>query len=238
MDTMKLKRIFAVAISLLLTIAILAGCAQGTRMSSLLQLSEVGEGEEIAVMTVRDYGEIKLRFFPEQAPKAVENFTTHVKNGYYNGLAFHRVIQDFMIQGGDPKGDGTGGESIWGEGFGVEAGDQLYHFSGALCMAQSSLPNSIGSQFYIVQSKSTDNIETKMAYSSVKYPELVAEQYRKSGGTPHLDGNYTVFGQVFEGMDIVDKIAACEVVYNSRGERSVPAKSVVIDKIVMTEYQK
>ena len=75
------------------------------------------KGETIAIIKVKDYGEIKLKFFKDEAPKAVENFLTHAKNGYYNGQIFHRVINEFMIQGGDPTGTGTGGESIWKEAF-------------------------------------------------------------------------------------------------------------------------
>lgn len=75
------------------------------------------KGETIAIIKVKDYGEIKLKFFKDEAPKAVENFLTHAKNGYYNGQIFHRVINEFMIQGGDPTGTGTGGESIWKEPF-------------------------------------------------------------------------------------------------------------------------
>ena len=80
-------------------------------------LEKTKKGETIAIIKVKDYGEIKLKFFKDEAPKAVENFLTHAKNGYYNGQIFHRVINDFMIQGGDPTGTGTGGESIWKEPF-------------------------------------------------------------------------------------------------------------------------
>ena len=80
-------------------------------------LEKPKKGETIAIIKVKDYGEIKLKFFKDEAPKAVENFLTHAKNGYYNGQIFHRVINDFMIQGGDPTGTGTGGESIWKEPF-------------------------------------------------------------------------------------------------------------------------
>ena len=95
-------------------------------------------------------GDIELMLFPEEAPKAVENFLTHAKNGYYDGLTFHRVIKDFMIQGGDPDGTGTGGESIWGTPFEDEFSDNLYNFTGSLSMANAG-PVSNGSQFFIVQ---------------------------------------------------------------------------------------
>ncbi|MBQ7303000.1 MAG: peptidylprolyl isomerase [Clostridia bacterium] len=95
-------------------------------------------------------GDIYIRLFPEAAPKAVENFTTHAKNGYYNGLTFHRVMEDFMIQGGDPKGDGTGGESVWGEDFEDEFDKKLLNIRGSLAMANSGV-NTNGSQFFINQ---------------------------------------------------------------------------------------
>ncbi|MEG0753290.1 MAG: peptidylprolyl isomerase [Angelakisella sp.] len=97
-------------------------------------------------------GDIEIMLFPEEAPKAVENFITHAKAGYYDNLIFHRVIDNFMIQGGDPNGTGTGGESIWGEAFEDEFSDSLHNFRGALSMANSG-PNTNGSQFFIVQTK-------------------------------------------------------------------------------------
>ena len=117
------------------------------------QMSMPEEGETVAIIKVKGFGEMKFKFFPNIAPKAVENFTTHAKEGYYDGLKFHRVMEDFMIQGGDPDGDGTGGESIWGEGFGTELDRSLVPYRGSLCMAMSSKPNSIGSQFFITQAK-------------------------------------------------------------------------------------
>ena len=232
---MKLKKIMACSLGLLTALTLLGGCKSGGDGSLPQFDQELQEGEEIAVITVKGYGEIKVRFFPDEAPKAVENFTTHAKEGYYDGLTFHRVIADFMIQGGDPKGDGTGGESIWGEGFGPEPSDKLYHFPGALCMAQSSMPNSIGSQFYIVQGDDVteeylDQIEV---YYDKTYPDIVKEKYLELGGVPHLDGDYTVFGQVFEGMDVVEKIADCET-----DENDLPKQAVTIEKIEVVEYQK
>ena len=108
------------------------------------------EGDTVAIMHTTK-GDIYIRFFPEAAPKAVENFTTHAKNGYYNGLTFHRVMKDFMIQGGDPKGDGTGGENIWKtEGFEDEFDKKLMNIRGSLAMANSGA-NTNGSQFFINQ---------------------------------------------------------------------------------------
>lgn len=105
--------------------------------------TEVADNEDLVEM-VTTKGTIKIKLFPELAPKAVENFMTHAKDGYYDGVTFHRVIQDFMIQGGDPEGNGTGGESIWGEGFETEISNQLYNIRGALSMARTQDPNSNG----------------------------------------------------------------------------------------------
>ncbi len=233
--SMKLKKIMACSLGLLTALTLLGGCKSGGDGSLPQFDQEIQEGEEIAVITVKGYGEIKVRFFPDEAPKAVENFTTHAKEGYYDGLTFHRVIADFMIQGGDPKGDGTGGESIWGEGFGPEPSDKLYHFPGALCMAQSSMPNSIGSQFYIVQGDDVteEYLDQLEVYYDKTYPDIVKEKYLELGGVPHLDGDYTVFGQVFEGMDVVEKIADCET-----DENDLPKQAVTIEKIEVVEYQK
>ncbi|WMJ85173.1 peptidylprolyl isomerase [Oscillospiraceae bacterium MB24-C1] len=99
-------------------------------------------------------GDIKMMLFPQAAPKAVENFVQHCKDGYYDGVTFHRVIEDFMIQGGDPKGNGTGGESIWGESFEDEFSDNLYNFRGAVSMANAGYSTN-GSQFFIVQEDAT-----------------------------------------------------------------------------------
>ena len=115
------------------------------------QTEKPAEGETVAIMHT-SMGDIAIRFFPEAAPKAVENFLTHAKNGYYNGLTFHRVIDDFMIQGGDPKGTGTGGESIWGKSFEDEFDKKLMNLRGSLSMANSGV-NTNGSQFFINQAK-------------------------------------------------------------------------------------
>ena len=113
------------------------------------QLDMPAEGEEVAIMHT-SMGDICLRFFPEAAPKTVENFLTHAKNGYYDGLIFHRVIEDFMIQGGDPNGTGTGGESIYGKPFEDEFSDKLFNIRGSVAMANSGKDTN-GSQFFINQ---------------------------------------------------------------------------------------
>lgn len=213
------------------------------------QLEGVKKGDTVATIHT-SMGDIKVWFFPEYAPKAVENFTTHAKDGYYNNVIFHRVINNFMIQGGDPEGTGMGGESIWGEPFEVEPSFELRHFRGALCMAKSSDPVSIGSQFYIVQNPTlsdgektqleqlkgkldevyykSDDGKTQLTLGESYFPEPVIDEYIKNGGYPSLDLQYTVFGQVYEGMDVVDKIAAVKTNESDKPEQDVVIKSVEV----------
>ncbi|MCR5186352.1 MAG: peptidylprolyl isomerase [Clostridia bacterium] len=195
------------------------------------QMAMPQKGEQVAIMHVKDFGDIKFKFFPEVAPKAVENFLTHAKEGYYNGVIFHRVMNEFMIQGGDPEGTGFGGESIWGKGFELEVDYSVLPYRGSLCMARSTDPNSNGSQFFITQA----NYNASVAKQLSKYPSIV-EQYEKYGGYMGLWMNYTVFGQVYEGMDVVDSIAKTEVRMSDSGEKSVPVKDVVIDSIDVMTY--
>lgn len=131
------------------------------------QLDMPADGEEIAVLHTT-MGDITMRFFPEAAPKAVENFKTHIQNGYYNGLTFHRVIASFMIQGGDPNGNGTGGESIWGEPFADEFDAKLFNLRGSVAMANSGV-NTNGSQFFINQAGASvfpdkENFDLRLNY--------------------------------------------------------------------------
>lgn len=193
------------------------------------QMSLPDKGEEIAIIKVKNYGTMKAKFFPEVAPKAVENFITHSKQGYYDGLVFHRVINDFMIQGGDPTATGTGGESIWGEGFGTELDYELVPYRGSLCMAMSKLPNSIGSQFFITQAKYS---EEKNNIWKSDFPVTLMNQYKKYGGYLSLYMQYTVLGQVYDGLDVLDAIAAAET--DPATDRPVP--DIFIDSITISTY--
>lgn len=194
------------------------------------QMAEPKEGETIAVMHVKNYGDITFKFFKDKAPKAVENFLTHAKDGYYNGVKFHRVMEDFMIQSGDPKGDGTGGESIWGKGFEEEIDTGLVPYRGALCMAsQGTGTSTLGSQFFIVQAKADDTqAQTLKSYG---YPDGLIKAYSKYGGYLSLYKQYTVFGQVISGMDVVDKISQVKKTLSSTGEMSVPVEDIIIESI-------
>ncbi len=241
------------------------------------QLEKPQAGEDVAVMHT-SMGDIYIRFFPDAAPNAVENFKSLARGGYYDGLTFHRVMNDFMIQGGDPTGTGSGGESIWGSDFADEFSKKLMNLRGSLAMANSGVDTN-GSQFFINQAGPTGDTAAKLkatvesanaslrqqaaeAYDSYvdyygeefkeKYPdseslakanmtpaaELVPDEvwelYAQYGGNMHLDGGYryygghTVFGQVYEGMDVVDAIAAVKVDSNNKPTTTVTINSIDI----------
>ena len=179
----------------------------------LPQLDSNVSADESLVLIHTTAGDIKVKLFNKYAPLAVENFITHAKYGYYNGTIFHRVIEDFMIQGGDPLGDGTGGQSIWngvddsidsGDGFANEISPKLYNIRGALSMANRGADTN-GSGFFIVQ----NNKDVSAGIDAATTPSKIIDAY-KNGGAPQLDGSYTVFGQVIEGMEVVDAIATAE----------------------------
>ncbi len=176
----------------------------------LNQMDKPQVGEKIAVIHT-NMGDISVRLFADLVPMTVENFITHAENGYYNGIIFHRVINNFMIQGGDPTGTGRGGESIWGNSFKDEFAVELHNVRGALSMANAG-PNTNGSQFFIVQSKEIDSrLLSQMKNIPDSFPANIVEAYAENGGTPWLDFKHSVFGHVFEGMDVVDKIAGVKV---------------------------
>ena len=191
------------------------------------QLKPLEAGDTLATIKT-NMGEIKIKLFPAEAPKTVENFTTHAKNGYYDGLIFHRVIKDFMIQGGDPTGTGMGGESIWEHSFEDEFDVKLHNIKGALSMANAG-PNTNGSQFFIVQADNVPgNMLEQMKEMPESFPEDIVKAYEEKGGTPWLDFRHTVFGQVVEGIDVVDSIADVAV-----GTADKPLDDVIIETITV-----
>lgn len=193
---------------------------------SNMQLQPAKPGDTVAVMQT-SMGTVTFRLFPEYAPKTVENFVTLAKQGYYNGVLFHRVIRDFMIQGGDPTGTGMGGESCFGHPFEDECCVELRNYRGALSMANAG-PNTNGSQFFIVQAGSVDDglVAQMERLADGGFPVQVTENYKKLGGTPWLDFKHTVFGQVTDGMDVVDAIAGVQTLPGDN-----PAQDVKITDI-------
>ncbi|MDR0903557.1 MAG: peptidylprolyl isomerase [Ruminococcus sp.] len=202
-------------------------------------------GENIAVMTVKDYGTIKIKLFPNEAAKGVENFVGLSNIDYYDELIFHRVIKDFMNQGGDPRGDGTGGTSMWGDDFEGGIPEGLFHFSGAIAYANSQGTSTNGSQFYIVNTPdgyvnggayqdAAGNVVTitDIYQTGLTLPKNVAEMYAQKGGVPFLDGSYTVFGQVFEGLDVVRAIGNAQTDANDK-----PLTQILIEDVSIVPYE-
>ena len=172
-----------------------------------------------------NHGDMRIKLFPEHAPKTVANFIALSKDGYYDDVIFHRIIKDFMIQGGDPTGTGMGGESIYGESFEDEFSEELYNVRGALSMANAG-PNTNGSQFFIVQNQHLPYSKKEIARGG--WPEPIAEIYAEQGGTPHLDRRHTVFGQLADeaSYEVLDAIAGVET-----GAMDKPVDDVVIETI-------
>lgn len=215
----KFIKIFCVLCALVLMTA-LVGCGKsttttagdGTQNAGNVADTDTGDllsGKHYAVITVKDYGEISLELDADTAPITVTNFVNLVNKGFYDGLTFHRVIDGFMIQGGDPEGNGTGGsdKNITGEFAANGIKNDLKHERGVISMARSKLPDSASSQFFIMH-------------------ETAA----------HLDGQYAAFGKVTSGMDIVDKIAKNTPVTDSNGT-VLPKNQPVITSVKMTEKE-
>ena len=263
---MKIKKSILGVILMSSILTFFSGCGQNNNNSNEneeisskvgYQLEKPASGEEIAVVTTTE-GTFKIRFFPEEAPKAVENFKELSKKGYYNDVKFHRVIKDFMVQTGDPEGTGMGGQSTWGEDFEDEFSPNLLNITGALAMANRG-PNTNGSQFFINNQSPDkfsgwDNFEQYYKMYK-KNPDLftqnyggtldmskitnkIKDLYTEHGGNPHLDGYYntakkghTVFGQVFDGMETINKISDTNV-----NEQDMPLNDILIKNISLENY--
>lgn len=219
----------AVILVLAVSVLMMGSCSKANK-----QFREPKKGETVAEINIRDFGSIYVKFFEKEAPKAVENFITHAKNGYYDGLTFHRILDDFMIQGGDPMGTGTGGESIWGSDFEDEFSKDLHPYRGALCMANSG-PNTNGSQFFIVQAENTydkDSLSQIEMYVGVEFDANAVKNYGEIGGTPWLFESHTVFGQVYDGYDILDSVAGVPLIDEENG---IPIEPIIIESINIFE---
>ncbi len=188
-----------------------------------------------------DMGNIEVQLYAG-TPKHRDNFVKLVKEGFYSGTLFHRVINTFMIQAGDPDSKGAKSGIVLGNGgpgynVPAELEADYYHTKGALAAARmpdqvNPKKESSGSQFYIVQgSKVTDQLLDKIeSMYGFKYTDAQRELYKKVGGTPHLDKNYTIFGQVISGMEVVEKIAAVRTDANNRPGEDIKIKKMRIKK--------
>lgn len=182
--------------------------------------------ETADVILHTNHGDISLVLFADEAPKTVANFVKHARDGYYNGVIFHRVIKDFMIQGGDPTGTGMGGESVYGGSFEDEFVPTLFNLYGALSMANAG-PNTNGSQFFIVTAKEVPQSMLSQL-PGAGFPGEIIEAYQKQGGTPWLDQRHTVFGHVLAGMDVVEAIENV-----ATGPQDKPLEDVIIQSITV-----
>ncbi len=226
------------------------------------QLQAPVTGDLVAIIETSE-GTVKVKLLPEVAPKAVKNFVELSLTDYYDGVEFHRVINDFMIQGGDPEGTGSGGQSIWGEGFALEINKNARHFSGALAMANSNdfaagRTATNGSQFYLVDDVTLgEDLVTELDMFAAQqdmvlehmhapiegeedvyhegdirvkdmFSEAVINDYKANGGTPFLDFGYTVFGQTYEGLEVIDAISQTET-----GENDKPTTPVIIEDVTI-----
>lgn len=201
---MTVKKIIAILSAAILTLTF-CGCSK--RQSEFDSDTGSGYGTHHAVITVKDYGDIKLVLDGDTALITVKNFVELAKSGFYDGLTFHRIIKGFMIQGGDPKGNGTGGsdKTIRGEFSKNGVENNISHKRGVISMARSQDNNSASSQFFIMHEDGD-----------------------------YLDGSYAAFGHVTEGMDVVDKIAENTPVTDSNGT-VLKENQPIIEKIVITD---
>ena len=246
------SRVFSLALALLIACSALVFSACGSSTSNTSATEKKQEttapvvttapatqdeatGEVVnAVIDVKDYGEIKLELYPDVAPKTVANFKKLAESGFYDGLTFHRIMEGFMIQGGDPKGNGTGGVDAWGSdtGFAQTISGHLCHVTGAVAYAigQDKMNKS---QFYIVTGEEVtpDYLQQLRDSAGITLSPELSQLYQTAGGAPFLDGGYEVFGQVFDGLEHCLAIQKVAVDANSK-----PKTPVVIEKAVVTEY--
>lgn len=198
---MKIKAL-VIAVTLCI-LATLCGCQSNTQYEKDVKLY----GTHTAIMTIKDYGEVTIELYGDIAPVTVANFVNLVKRGFYNGLTFHRAIEGYMLQGGDPKGDGTGNSTtkIFGEFKSNGFENSLSHKRGVLSMARARNKNSASCQFFI----------------------MVCDETR-------LDGDYAAFGKVTKGMDIIDSIMTTVKNSDPNGMLSSD-KQPIIERIEMLE---
>lgn len=235
-----MKKYISFTLTILCT-AMLIGCGGGNNaapskpverkavVSSEIQFDANAAGTQQAIIST-SVGDITVALYPHYAPQAVENFIGLAQSGYFNGVIFHRVVQNSIIQSGDDTGTGSGGSTIWNNNpFGLELTDKLHHYSGALSMARlAGDVNSNLSQFFIVQTPQ-NNIDKDMqkTLTDIGTREAVVNTYKDAGGLPSLDGQYTVFGQVISGMEYVDAIGFAKV------DVERPVEDIIINSITI-----
>ena len=224
-----MKKILTLLLCLSVMLTACGGSVPGSEKlnvkSEEIQFAQPQPGDTVAEITT-DAGVIKVLLFPEIAPKAVNNFIMLAQNGYYNGITFHRAIEDMLIQSGSFDGTAAGGKSIWELEFEDEFSDQLHHYNGALSMANHGQDTN-GSQFFFVTSKIgglSDDALARMTDAS--WRDEVIDAYKQAGGLPSLDWRYTVFGQIYDGLSV-----AYDIIRVKTDENDKPQKDVVIQSI-------
>lgn len=209
---------------------------KGEKMSSKEKQLKISAPERCLVRIITDHG-VMLVELSNATPQHRDNFIKLAEEGYYDELIFHRVINGFMIQGGDPQSRNSKPGAPLGSGgpgyqIPAEFSDSLFHIKGALAAARTNNPEkkSSGSQFYIVQGKKVDDQQLNMveARGDFHYPKKLRVEYLQHGGTPFLDNEYTVFGRVIEGIEVIDKIAAVKTAPGDRPVEDVKMKMEVI----------
>jgi cyclophilin family peptidyl-prolyl cis-trans isomerase len=207
----------------------------GFMMPVNAQSAKSGSKEKMVEIST-EYGKMKIKLYNE-TPKHRDNFIKLVSEGFYDDLIFHRVIKDFMIQGGDPNSKNAAPDAMLGSGdvgykIPAEINPVLHHKKGVLAAARDNNPEkaSSGCQFYIVQGRKSNDAEldAMQARSGIKYTEKQRNDYKTLGGTPHLDGGYTAFGEVVEGLEVIDKIAAVQTKPGDRPVQDVKMQIRVI----------
>ncbi|MGN0597604.1 MAG: peptidylprolyl isomerase [Ruminiclostridium sp.] len=260
-------KIIKAAASVLLAASMLLCTACGEDNSQTGNIGQVTlqPGDVFAVFKIMDYGEITVKLLPKDAPNGVEKFIELAKRGYYDGKAIHRVVPDYVIQGGSLNGDGTDGNVAADEYFPVEVSENARHFYGALCFAKSKSGNYC--QFYFVNNNEpvdvsaiAEKIRSQLADETIasrllpeekktyedycakleSMPDPVKEKYKEVGGDFALDGESTVFGQTVEGFDVLEKISQVELVAgneidDNQNIDSKPMNAVVIESVEIVE---
>ena len=256
MRKQKMRRVFAAAVCGAALLSCLGACkmkevsldddaAAGqssasapTASGDAINFTMPAVGDDVAILTIKDYGDVKIRLFPEETEKGVDNFKQLTESGFYDELIFHRVIDGFMIQGGDPKGDGTGGRDAWNSGgFEQVISPRLYSFTGAVAYAVGADKLNT-SQFFIVTggAVSASDLSDISAMAGKTFPPGAKDFYEAFGGYPYLDSgynntNYEIFGQVYDGMEHVLEIQKVKT-----NDKDKPKTPVVIEKAVIAKY--
>ena len=243
------KQKFCALCAVILSLLLLCGCAgsrypvpdRGEVESTERQFTQPSDGDLIAIFTT-SLGEVRVVLYPDAAPMAVYNFVGLARSGYYDNTIIWRSEYGFAVQGGDATGTGSGGSTIYSDNpIPLEADSSLRHYAGALCAATTKGdPNSGQSQFYFVTAL-PDSVDEEMQAQLTEngYTEAQVAAYAAAGGLPYLDNTDTVFGQVYEGMDVVDKMACVDTVLDEEENdtfRPTEEDTITIEKVTIANY--